>query len=419
MRISFLVHNAYAVGGTARTTANLAGALSAAGHDVEVVSVFRHRDEPHFALSGGAHLRHLVDLRRDGRYEGDHPGTARRSAVFPAAEHRYTQYSALTDERIGGYLAGLDADVVVGTRAGLNVHLARQAPARLVRVAQEHLTLQSYSNRLRFSLRRHFTRLDAVTTTTRADAAAYRRLMRLPGVHVSAIPNCVPTTEVPPSPVTAPVVVAAGRLAAVKRYDDLIRAFALVRAQRPEWTLRLYGGGERKDTLDALIGELGLREHVRLMGVTTPLEPHLAQGSLLVVSSSMESFGMTIVEAMRVGLPVVATDCPHGPREIIDDGVDGLLVPPRDPAALAAAMLDLIGDGARRQAMGRAALAKAARFDPAAVAERHAALFQRLLAARHGRHRPRKAALRAAGQVAGAALTTLDLAKAGWRRLRA
>lgn len=416
MRISFLLHNAYAVGGTARTTLTLAGAL-AEQHDVEVVSVFRHRDVPNFAIAPRVRLTHLVDLRRgqDG-YDGDHPDAGRRSTVFPTAEHRFGQYSALTDARIGGHLAGLDADVVVGTRAGLNVHLSRQAPSRLVRVAQEHLTLGSYPNRLLFSLRRHYARLDAITTTTRADADAYRHRMRLPGVHVGAIPNGVPAPPVAPADGTARVVVAAGRLAAVKRYDDLIRAFAVVRAQRPDWSLRLYGAGDRRDALAALIEQLELGEHVRLMGLATPLEPELAKGSLLAVSSSMESFGMTIVEAMRVGLPVVSTDCPHGPREIIEHGVDGLLVPRRDPDALAAALLELIGDGARRQEMGRAALVKAARYDPAAIAEQHAALFHRLLEARR-HHGVRRTALRAAGQVTAAAQTTLDAARAGLRRV--
>lgn len=91
---------------------------------------------------------------------------------------------------------------------------------------------------------------------------------------------------------------------------------------------------------------------------------------------------MTIVEAMRCGLPVVATNCPHGPGEIIADGVDGKLVPVGDPQALAGSLLTLINDDDARIRMGGAALASSARFDPATVAGRYEDLFGELLARR-------------------------------------
>lgn len=115
---------------------------------------------------------------------------------------------------------------------------------------------------------------------------------------------------------------------------------------------------------------------------------------------------MTIVEAMRCGLPVVSTDCPHGPREIIEDGVDGRLVPVGDADAVAEALLGLIQDDELRRRAGRAALAASRRFDPARIAERHEAIFAELVArgpggASRGRvrdalHRVRGAALDAA-----------------------
>ena len=148
------------------------------------------------------------------------------------------------------------------------------------------------------------------------------------------MPNSVPEPGVEPADGTGKWVVAAGRLAPVKRYDLLITAFAKVGAARPDWRLRIYGGGDASATkLRALIDELGLYNHVFLMGPANPIEPEWAKGSIAAVTSSLESFGMTIVEAMRCGLPVVATDCPHGPGEIIDNGVDGRLVPVGDADA--------------------------------------------------------------------------------------
>ena len=174
-------------------------------------------------------------------------------------------------------------------------------------------------------LRDTYPRLDAVTTVTEADARDYRRMLRLPGVRIEALPNSVPAPDVTPADGNGKWVVAAGRLAPAKRYDVLIRAFGRAVAERPDWGLRIYGSGREYGRLRSLIDELGLYNHVFLMGPAHPIEAEWAKGSIGAVTSSLESFGMTIVEAMRCGLPVVATDCPHGPGEIIRHGVDGLL----------------------------------------------------------------------------------------------
>ncbi|MET7763390.1 glycosyltransferase family 4 protein [Streptomyces sp. NPDC005355] len=404
MHISFLIHNAYGIGGTIRTTYNLARTLGEQ-HDVEIVSVFRHRDRPVFDPGPNVRISHLVDIRKGSpSYDGADPDYARPAKVFPATEGRYKQYNVLTDRRIADHLRRLDADIVVGTRPGLNVHIAREARRGPVRVGQEHLTLSTHSNGLKRALRAVYPRLDAVTTVTEADAETYRRRMRLPGVRVESVPNSVPEPGLEPADGTGKWVVAAGRLAPVKRYDLLIRAFAKVTAARPDWRLRIYGGGAQHAKLRALIDKLGLYNHVYLMGPANPLDPEWAKGSIAAVTSSMESFGMTIVEAMRCGLPVVSTDCPHGPAEIIDNGVDGRLVPTGDADAIAAALLDLINNDELRQQMGQAALKDSARFDPSRVAGRYESLFSDLVA----RSGLRGTLHRARGTLLSGAFTTQD-----------
>lgn len=382
MHISFLLHNAYGIGGTIRTTFTLATTL-AQQHDVEIVSVFRHRDDPKLGAPAGVRMSHLVDLRKSSPgYEGAVADQAGPATVFPRGDTRHRQYSGLTDSRIAAHLGALEADVVVGTRPGLNVHISRQARRGPVRVGQEHLTLESHGYRLRREIRHRYGLLDAVTTVTEADARDYRSGLRLPGVRIEAIPNSVPEPAGPPADCDAKWIVAAGRLHRVKRYDVLVRAFAGIAAVRPEWRLRIYGAGDASGNeqrpLRALVDELGLRDRVFLMGAADPMEAEWPKNSIAAVTSERESFGMTIVEAMRCGVPVVATDCPHGPAEIIDDGTDGRLVPLGDTDAFAAALLGLIDDDALRHRMGRAARVSAARFDPAPIAERHERLFTEL-----------------------------------------
>ncbi|MEV5735899.1 glycosyltransferase family 4 protein [Streptomyces sp. NPDC052292] len=377
MKISFLLHNAYGIGGTITTTFNLAQAL-AERHDVEIVSVLRHRKRPQLTPDPRVRLRPLVDLRQ----EKDHASHRTPAKVFPAAEYRYRQYSRLTDERIAECLAATDADVVIGTRPGLNVHLALQAPERVLRVGQEHLTLDNHPPRLRTALRRAYRRLDVLTTVTEADARDYRRRMHLPGVRVEALPNSVPDPVLAPADGRAKMIVAAGRLVPVKRYDLLIQAFARVACEHPDWHLRIYGAGEQRDALRARIERLGLSNNAFLMGPAAPMEAEWVKASIAVSTSSFEPFGMTIVEAMRCGLPVVSTDCPYGPAEIIQDGVDGRLVPVGDRDRLGSALLELVRDDDRRRAMGRAAAENARRFAPGSVVARAEGLLAEAAAAR-------------------------------------
>ncbi|MFB7028751.1 MULTISPECIES: glycosyltransferase family 4 protein [unclassified Streptomyces] len=382
MRISFLLHNGYHYGGTIRTTYTLAEEL-AERHEVEIVSVFRHRDRPLLDLPAGVTLRHLVDLRKESPgYDGDHPDFHRPARVFPRGDGRWKQYSALTDARIGEHLRGVEADVLVATRPGLNVHLARQARRGPVLIGQEHLTLDGHTYRLRRDIGHEYALLDAVTTVTEADARAYRKL-GLSGVRIEAVPNSVPAPSLPPADPAAKTVVAAGRLTLVKRYDVLIDAFAEATGDHPDWKLRIYGSGDAVQDLRAplarRIEERGLGGRAFLMGSVTPLEPEWVKGSIAAVTSRRESFGMTIVEAMRCGLPVVSTDCPNGPREIIEDGVDGRLVPVDDVAAVAGALRELIEDDELRAKTARAALTASERFDPARIAARHEELWRELL----------------------------------------
>ncbi|MCC9708935.1 glycosyltransferase family 4 protein [Streptomyces sp. MNU76] len=376
MKIVFLLHNAYAIGGTVRTTLNLASAL-ADHHDVEIASMARHLEEPRFEVDPRVTLVPLVDIRP---YSPDlrDPAQAQPATDFPAEDKRHRQYSRLTDLRVRAYLARCDADVVIGTRPGINVYVSRFARRRALRIAQEHLRHDAHSKQLRKVLARHYRTLDAVVTTTRADAAVYRARMKLPGVRVMSVPNIVPEAQVAPSDVTAPVIAAAGRLARGKRFDLLLEAFARVAAKEPDWQLRIYGGGKQQERLETLVQELRLTDRAHLMGPHTPIEEEFARASIVVSASDAESFGMTLVEAMRCGVPVVSTDCPLGPAEIITDGVDGRLVPVDDPHALAEAILDLTADPSLRRAMGRAALASAHRYDPAPIVTKYEYLFAEL-----------------------------------------
>ena len=135
-----------------------------------------------------------------------------------------------------------------------------------------------------------------------------------------------------------PVLLGAGRLQRQKDFPTLIRAFARVRQVCP-CRLVIIGEGQERPALTALIGQLGLMEQVDLPGFQTHPLPFLARANLFVLSSAWEGSPNVLTEAMALGTPVVATNCPSGPSELLDGGRIAPLVPVGDAEALAAAIL--------------------------------------------------------------------------------
>jgi glycosyltransferase involved in cell wall biosynthesis len=141
--------------------------------------------------------------------------------------------------------------------------------------------------------------------------------------------------------VVGPLILSVGTLKAVKRHDLLIDAFARLPVALGA-TLCILGEGQERATLERQILANGLSGRVLLPGFADKTAPWYAHAALFVLSSDYEGFGNVIVEAMEQGIPVVSTDCPYGPREILDGGRYGTLVPVGDVAALAEAMQDAL-----------------------------------------------------------------------------
>jgi glycosyltransferase involved in cell wall biosynthesis len=200
---------------------------------------------------------------------------------------------------------------------------------------------------------------------------------------IAALPNGVPIPDAPwqPRPEwhTAPRAIFVGRLAPEKALDQLIAAWPEVRARHPAARLTLIGEGPERPVLEAQIARLGLTSVVELAGAVPDPAAVLRAADLFVLPSREEGMSIALLEAMALGMPLVASAIP-GNRRLIDAEVQGRLAPAGDPAGLACAILDQWAGFDQAVAMGRAARRRADdEYSITAIARRHMELFRSLV----------------------------------------
>lgn len=350
LKIIFYVH-ALAGGGAERVWSVLASSLAARGHDI-VFAVDYEASENRSVLDrrvrlvvlGGSHAHAIGALRRLIRAE--RPDVV--AGALAASNLKLAIAAALA-----GWLP----------RTVLTCHgYAESEPQRLSQIGFWAMPL--------------LTRLAARTVAvsegllqyirTRWHASAARTLRIYNPVHVGAPAVAAPTDG-------GPVVLAAGRFVPYKNFAGLLRAFAA--SSSSESHLLLLGDGPERGKLEGEVARLGLASRVFMPGYVAEPWRYYAKAHCFVLPSHSEAFGLVLVEAMAHGLEIVATDC-HGPREILENGRHGRLVPPGDEAALAAAI-----DAALAQRTDPTArMARARHFDVGTAADRYEELFRTVAA---------------------------------------
>lgn len=196
--------------------------------------------------------------------------------------------------------------------------------------------------------------------------------------NVTVIYNPLPEFPERFSDCSSKVVVAAGRFVHQKGFDMLIDAWQHVQIKHPDWILKIYGNGN-KEAFYSQIEKNNCQSSCFLYDAVSDLSNKLIESSIFAFSSRFEGFGMVITEAMACGIPPVAFSCPCGPRDIITDSVDGLLIPPNDIETLADKINYLIENENIRKGMGKMARKRAERFKIETIAEEWNSLFQSLV----------------------------------------
>lgn len=198
--------------------------------------------------------------------------------------------------------------------------------------------------------------------------------------NIEVIPNAAMNMGGHFSDVANHRVIAVGRLDYQKGFDRLIQAWCYIQrdGRYQDWHLDIFGQGEWHEMLENMISERNLNDSIRLNNPTNQIGREYAQSSLIVMTSNYEGFGMVLVEAMACGVPAVAFDCKCGPRDIISDGENGLLVSNGDIPGLAEAMMKLMGDYELRRRMSVKARQVVDTYSEKAVMDKWVRLFTSL-----------------------------------------
>lgn len=218
-------------------------------------------------------------------------------------------------------------------------------------------------------------RFDRFVVLTEEDCGLWGEM---PGIRV--IPNAAKFIADDYSDCSAKRVVAVGRLDYQKGFDRLIEAWSVLQGSGKygDWRLDIYGQGEWRDMLQGMIEERGLQDTAHINAPTSHIGKEYAGSSMLVMSSHYEGFPMVMIEAMACGLPVVTFDYKCGPRDIIDHGENGLIVPDGDINGLATAMMALMDDEALRKRMGENAKRVVERYSEEKVMKKWVEVFEGL-----------------------------------------
>jgi GalNAc-alpha-(1->4)-GalNAc-alpha-(1->3)-diNAcBac-PP-undecaprenol alpha-1,4-N-acetyl-D-galactosaminyltransferase len=311
-------------GGAERVMTLLAASLAARGHEVSLLTL-GPTGEDFFAVD--------ARVQRIGLGLMSHSASILQALRANAQRVRALRHAILE----------ISPDAVLSFMTSMNVlSLFACSGVRTRVVVSERIDPKSHrESRIWRALRNMvYRRADAIVVQTESAAQWFRASL---GKHapVIVVPNPVATAVSSLQSnikIANPFILAAGRLEQQKGFDVLIRAFALVVEECSSLCLAIAGEGPQAQALRALVAELRLDSRVTFLGTVSGLQALMRKADAFVLSSRYEGFPNVLLEALACGLPVVATDCPGGPREILNNGEFGLLVPCEDPSALAGAL---------------------------------------------------------------------------------
>ena len=362
MHILYVYSEISIKGGTDRVLVEKANYLVTHGYDVTIVTEAQMGRELSFPINPA--VKH-VDIGLDFNKQYTQGSLGRVLTYYALiCEYKKRLKEVLLKEKpdIVISIIGRSLDFIAGMSDGsvkiVEAHTTK-SHLRSLHLMEEKGGLYKYAARyLRWKMCRNVSKLDAIVVLTQQDADDWKEAKR-----VTVIPNAVPfDTCQEVSTLKNKQVIMVGRYNDAKGYDYLIPAWDIVHQKHPDWELHVYGSGELHDQVVRWIQERHLENTIILHEPVDNIMEKYLESSIAVLSSRYEGFSLVLLEAMSCGVPIVSFDCPHGPRNIIRNGEDGLLVEYLNSQALADGICRLIEDDALRQQYGAKAKENIKRF---------------------------------------------------------
>ena len=379
MKIFYVYSSLLTKGGADRILTIKANWLAAQGHEVAIVTDSQHGLPPVFPLSERVRLIDLA-INFDEEYRHSLPV---RFLLYHRLMRRYrcrlSQLLSAERPDIVITTLGREMDFLTSIKDGSKKigesHIARRYSRNFHLLEQRGVIHKMVVAYWRRKQAREVSRLDALVLLTKNDEESWRSVTP----HTLVIPNPL-TFSAPPQRgrCEGKNVLAVGRLSEQKGFDLLISAWKSVAECHPDWHLDIFGEGEQKEELLMLIGREKLDNNITIHPPTDRIADEYVNHSFYVMSSRFEGFGLVLTEAMLCGLPCISFDCPYGPRDIIKDGDDGLLVSHLSVPHLSEAICRLIEDEELRKTMGQRAYEHVQRYSEEQVMPQWLQLFSRL-----------------------------------------
>ena len=378
MKILYCTHSTYNPGGMERVLLNKVTYLSQLpGWEVSIVTTDQHHRPPFYPFPEKVRMTDL-----DINYSDDNDkGVWKKIFGYlrKRKEHKRKLTALLQKERpdivVSLYPSesSFIPDIKDGSKKVLELHFCK-----FFRLQYGRKSLLGWIDKLRTRQdERIVRRFDKFVVLTHEDKGYWGNL---PNIEV--IPNAAMHVSENYSDVKNKRVIAVGRLDYQKGFDRLIEAWEWIQGtgKLTDWRLDIFGQGEWKEMLQRMIEEKGLQHSVQIHRPTKQIGEEYVKSSLLVMSSHYEGFPMVMIEAMACGLPVVSFDYKCGPKDIIQHGINGLLVPEGDIKALANAMMEVMTDETYRRMLSRNARKVVDTYSEEAVMARWIRLFTSITA---------------------------------------
>lgn len=378
MKILYCTHSTYNPGGMERVLLNKVTYLSQLpGWEVSIVTTDQHHRPPFYPFPEKVRMTDL-----DINYSDDNDkGVWKKIFGYlrKRKEHKRKLTALLEKERpdivVSLYPSesSFIPDIKDGSKKVLELHFCK-----FFRLQYGRKGLLGWIDKLRTRQdERIVRRFDKFVVLTHEDKGYWGNL---PNIEV--IPNAAMHVSENYSDVKNKRVIAVGRLDYQKGFDRLIEAWEWIQrtGEWADWRLDIFGQGEWQEMLQQMIDEKGLQDTVRINKPTKQIGEEYVKSSLLVMSSHYEGFPMVMIESMACGLPVVSFDYKCGPKDIIQHGINGLLVPEGDIKALANAMMEVMTDETYRRMLSRNARKVVDTYSEEAVMARWIRLFTSITA---------------------------------------